>query len=438
MWQPDLSASADWLSARDKAARKRLGQWPTPYWVCEATLRYLTSAEPLPARPLVADPACGDGRWLLAAARQVPDARLIGIDIDPLAIEAARATLSRAGVDAELRCADGLAEGALPDCDLIVGNPPFVRPQHLERASAKALWSRFRAATDKCDLSVCFLELSLSRAPLSALVLPASLLSMRSYAKARELLLSRGVGAVLTLPPNIFGASIDAVLVISSSSDARAAGVLDPQGLSLSGRLSESALAWSVDGELPELPGEPLSRYATVHMGVVCGDYDRYVHTGRRAAADEPTCRGRDVGRFTIADRGELLRYLPEEMLARKPYVAPKSRGLFDVPEKVVLAGASGSEIRAAVDDQRRFPLDSCYVLRERQGGPDTYGLLGLLLSGPVGQWYGRRFRAVRVKGSEIEKIPLPAPPWTEIAEAARARDEIALEEAVRRAYRLD
>jgi hypothetical protein len=429
----DLSAAEAWLAARSEGERKRRGQWPTPWWLCEAVVARL--APELPPGPRITDPACGDGRWLLAMARQRPDARLLGIDSDPLAIEAAKTTLSRAGVSAELVCADALAPGVVPPCDVVVGNPPFVRPQHLPREVARALWARYALATDKCDLSVCFVELALQTAPRLALVLPASLLSLASFQAARAALLSRGLDAIFQVPGDPFEAAVEVVVVMAGAQDRRAAGEVTPEGARLTGTVSAGALAWSLDGALPELGGEPLGRYAQLHMGVVCGDYPRYVHAGRLHPEDRLTCRGRDVQRFFVASRDEYLRYLPQDMLRRKPYVAPKSAELFDVPAKVILAGTTGTELRAAVDHDRRFPLDSCYVVRERTDEVDPYGLLGLLLSQPVGAWYGRRFRAARVKGVEVAQIPVPPPPWPEIAEAARARDERGLEDAVQRAY---
>ena len=79
-------------------------------------------------------------------------------------------------------------------------------------------------------------------------------------------------------------------------------------------------------------------------MGVVCGDYPRYVHRGRQHPDDRPTCRGKDVLRWRILPTDEHVRYDPADMLARKSYVAPKHAGLFDVPRKIVVAGTSGRE----------------------------------------------------------------------------------------------
>ena len=169
-------------------------------------------------------------------------------------------------------------------------------------------------------------------------------------------------------------------------------------------------------------------------MGVVCGSYPEFVHRGSPGPLDRRTCRGRDVQRFHIHDRGELVLYDPREMLRRRPYVAPKNLELFDVAEKVVFSGASGKTLRAAVDTERRFPLDSCYV---SQGDGDVWALCGLLNSSPVNAWYGERFPAVRVKAVELAGLPWPTGPLDRLAEATRAQDQAGLDEAAREAYGL-
>jgi len=431
---PDLRAAERWLDARSPPERKQLGQWPTPWDLCRATIDRL--APRLPARPRLVDPACGDGRWLIAAARRCPGAELWGIDCDPAAIEAARITLRRAGVAAALRCADALLDDVVPECDALVGNPPYVRPQHLSRPYARALWQRFAAMTDKGDLSACFVELATQRAPRAALVVGRSILSLTSFAALRARALQAGVEGVFGLPDRTFDAAVRTLVLQLGPGDDRLVGHYRDGELVTTGTLAVAPDAWSLDGPVPELPGAPLGDWVQFHMGVVCGDYARYVHRGPPGLLDRPTCRGRDVRRFRIEDAGEWLRYDPADMLARKPYVAPKRAELFDVPAKVVIAGATGRRLRAAMDEHRRFPLDSCYVARPRADHIDPWGILGWLGSPVVESWYGARFGAPRVKGVELARIPVPPPErWGALAEAARARDEAAIDRLSREAY---
>lgn len=108
--------------------RRPQGATYTPHVIVRAMLKWAASF----ARPVrVIDPGVGSARFLVAAGRRFADARLIGIDIDPLAAVLARAHLSCAGLadraevilgdyrDLPIRPVDGRT--------LFVGNPPYVR-----------------------------------------------------------------------------------------------------------------------------------------------------------------------------------------------------------------------------------------------------------------------------------------------------------------------
>ena len=150
-----------WLGTSSLAERRVLGQWATPWWIVKACID--AHSHDLPPRPIIVDPCCGDGRWLVGAAQRHPGARLYGYDIDPEMIALAKRALADHGIDAHLEVADTLAEEhTMPRADLVVGNPPFVRPQTLPKPRRRDLWRRFSTATDKADLYACFVERALS------------------------------------------------------------------------------------------------------------------------------------------------------------------------------------------------------------------------------------------------------------------------------------
>ena len=129
----------------------------------------------------ICDPASGDGAFLLAVVRVLGEhleraglppgeaaARaatcIYGVDVDPHAVGAARATL---GVGpAQLQVADALAldwAAAFPAVfdaggfDAVVGNPPYVRQEHL--GAHKPRLRRFASYDGVADLYVYFVEL---------------------------------------------------------------------------------------------------------------------------------------------------------------------------------------------------------------------------------------------------------------------------------------
>ncbi|HEX2032951.1 MAG TPA: HEAT repeat domain-containing protein [Chloroflexota bacterium] len=73
------------------------------------------------------DPTCGSGTLLIECARLAPGARLLGLDISPTAVAAARQNVATAGLAEriEVRRGDATDAGAWPACDLVVANLPF-------------------------------------------------------------------------------------------------------------------------------------------------------------------------------------------------------------------------------------------------------------------------------------------------------------------------
>jgi release factor glutamine methyltransferase len=83
--------------------------------------------------PRILDVGTGSGAIALALADEHPGALVTGIDSSDDALELARANAARLGLDVELVRHDlfaGLPEGPW---DLVVSNPPYIRPDEIQR-----------------------------------------------------------------------------------------------------------------------------------------------------------------------------------------------------------------------------------------------------------------------------------------------------------------
>jgi SAM-dependent methyltransferase len=173
----------------DAADRKRRGAWYTPEDLV-ATVVGAAIGSRLPTR--IVDPACGDGRFLLAAARRVlADGgvpQLVGVDSDPGAVEATTNALRAEGLSFEILLADALTLdwSELGRFDLVIGNPPFL--SQMATATSRGGASR-RGGGPYADAAVEFLALAGQIAEPAggrvAFVLPQSLLSARDAQQVR-------------------------------------------------------------------------------------------------------------------------------------------------------------------------------------------------------------------------------------------------------------
>ncbi len=119
------------------AERHGRGQYFTPFPLIELVLELCAGDPPR----IVMDPACGSGRFLMAARQRWPGCALRGLETDPVALGVARENLPGAALDPE----SFLTAAPTGDVDLLVGNPPYVRDRghkrdvyvdFLERAAA--------------------------------------------------------------------------------------------------------------------------------------------------------------------------------------------------------------------------------------------------------------------------------------------------------------
>lgn len=113
---------------RSPAERRSLGATYTPSPIVTAMISW-AKQQPLPER--VIDPGAGSGRYLVAAARAFRNARLVGVEIDPLAAMLSRANIAVVGAAsrAEIHVADFRAWSVprIAGRTSFIGNPPYVR-----------------------------------------------------------------------------------------------------------------------------------------------------------------------------------------------------------------------------------------------------------------------------------------------------------------------
>jgi len=114
---------------RSPEVRREDGATYTPPAIVTSMIAW-AAGQPVPPVRIV-DPGSGSGRFLIAAARQFPEAQLVAVETDPLALLLLRANARVCGFQDRLtiKAAD-YREVSLPDVDgptLYIGNPPYVR-----------------------------------------------------------------------------------------------------------------------------------------------------------------------------------------------------------------------------------------------------------------------------------------------------------------------
>ena len=146
-----LSSAAMTRSARPSPnyarlrERRKVGAIYTPPNIVQSMMAW-AKEQGSPAR--IVDPGAGSGRFLIAAGHAFPNAKLTGIELDPLAARLLRANLMVHGLSDRatvLQCDYRSANvPRVTGKTLFIGNPPYVR--HHDIPSAWKDWYRAAAA----------------------------------------------------------------------------------------------------------------------------------------------------------------------------------------------------------------------------------------------------------------------------------------------------
>ena len=135
---------AAFASLRSAVQRRKLGATYTPAALIGPMSDWLANHK---RASRVVDPGAGSARFLVAAGQLLPQARLVAVEIDPLASLVARANLTVLGFDgrSEVHTCDfrALTLAPAPGPTAFIGNPPYVR--HHDIAPNWKAWLRKRS-----------------------------------------------------------------------------------------------------------------------------------------------------------------------------------------------------------------------------------------------------------------------------------------------------
>lgn len=389
-------------------SRVERGDWQTPPALAAAVVELVARATGIAPRAVV-EPTCGEGTLLLAAAARFPEARLVGLDIEPRHVEAARAALERApgrrgrasvreadffAVDWERELAsagagsdDGEADGRGEGPLLVLGNPPWVTNATLGALGSgnlpvkdnRAGLRGHDARTGKSNFDVCewmiarLLEAGARRS--AATGAPAVFALLCKSAVARKLVVHVERHGIAVEPVGIwrvdaarhFDVNVEAVLFVARTA------ARDTSAASANAGVVAPERSWPVGATLvAELPAEARSVIAVVD-GVLVADRARYERTRHLAGASDPAWRSgmkHDCARVMElsrrGERGAFTNGLGEE-------VDVEAGSLFPLLKSSDLANGRPPGERAVLVTQRALGEDTADLART---APRTYAYL--------------------------------------------------------------
>jgi hypothetical protein len=367
---------------RSPAERRGSGATYTPLAIVGAMVDWACGAG-APAR--VVDPGSGSGRFLLAAGRAFRRARLLGVEIDPLAALMARGNLAASGLAgrAEIRLCDyrQLELAAVAGSTLFLGNPPYLRHHHIaggwKEWLSRTARARGLAQSALAGLHVHFLLATLCHArpgDRGCLVTAAEWLDVNYGRLARQLLIGPlGLLRLDLVEPSArpFDDALATAVITGFEVGARSrlievrrVGALAP-GDRLAGgrRVARARLAREPRWTALTRAGPPRRSHELVELGELCR-----VHRGQVTGANRVWIAGSDTPRLPA-------RFLvPAVTSARELFAAGTELTLVAPLRRIIALPAAidalpepeRAEVEAFLAWARRQGADRSYVARHR------------------------------------------------------------------------
>ena len=315
--------------------------------------------------------------------------------------------------------------------DVVIGNPPYVRPHKLSSEFKKELWKRFTTFEKKADLYVCFIEKSLSLLRprgAFAFIVSNGCLRLDSFEVLREFILkSTVIHRIVDFDEDVFEATTVKTCILllqkSTATDhvvqaaiASAASQVDslPFRLIPQSKFVENykcIFDLSADAILDVLKNKMklgsinLGQMFDISFGLKTGDDDKFLSRKATTKQHRRLLRGEDVGRYTAVFKGEYVWYVPEEMRAHKQTARPGTSNRFEQPK--VLIRDTGGGLMGTFDDDNFYVKDVLIIEDAAKSPLLLKKLIGVLNSSLMRFYYNSSFPTLHVQRNELASLPI-------------------------------
>ena len=317
--------------------------------------------------------------------------------------------------------------------DVVIGNPPYVRPHYLNDETKRYLWNAFQTYERKADLYVCFIEKSLRLVKpkgLTSFIVSDGWLRLDSFEKIRQYILQNAsVLKIVDFTKDVFdSATVKTCIFIfqegaNENNSVQSAVIDDKVDLNNIVYHSISQAAFnttyknvfdlSIDESSTLLKNKmqsgslPLGSLFSLAFGLKTGDDERFLTFNPSISPDcKKLVRGADINRWTIDFKGEYVIYQPEQMRQNKSTARPGTTERFEQPK--VFVRDTGGGLMATYDDTAYYAKDVILIEHEEQSTILLKTLAALLNSKPLRWYYETTFPTLHVQRDELASLPIP------------------------------
>lgn len=438
----------------------------------------------------ICDPACGSGAFLNAALQflmaehklidemeakltgselifpnienSILENNLYGVDINEESVEIARLALwlrtakphrKLSSLNNNIKCGNSLIsdpeiagekafnwQAEFPQVfakggfDVVIGNPPYVRPHYLTDETKQYLWKAYKTYERKADLYVCFIEKALDIIKpkgFASYIVSDSWLRLDSFELIRQHILQKAdVHRIIDFTKDVFDSATVKTCIFVFQRDATDHNIIHvatiddkvdlnnirynaiPQAEYKTSYkhvfdLSIDSASLTIKKKM-QLSSQTLGELFDLSFGVKTGDDERFLTFDPNISIDcKKLVRGADINRWTIDFKGEYVIYQPEEMRKNKITARPGTAERFEQPK--VLVRDTGGGLMATYDNEAYYVKDVIIVENKEKSIPLLKTLAALLNSKVLRWYYETSFPTLHVQRDELASLPIPS-----------------------------
>ncbi len=315
--------------------------------------------------------------------------------------------------------------------DVVIGNPPYVRPHKLETSDKEALWAQYQVYRAKSDIYACFIQRAidlLKPGGYASYIVSNTFMSLESFAPLRKYILDTCCILYFGLTPKkVFQAATVETVVLGLRKESNEVarrqnrvlvteyqnGAFErvkeiPQGIFYSTYLNIFDLSWdeatlSLSSKI-ELNTDKLSDTVSFCYGLKTGDDAVFLTYAPTTPEHKRLLRRSDFGRFSTEYKGEFVWYVPERMKKHRTTARPGNRERFETTK--ILVQDIGKCLVGTLDDDNFYVKDAL-MLPQRGNGSNLKFVLALINSKLLNYWYAQKFSTLSVAKNAILMLPI-------------------------------
>jgi type I restriction-modification system DNA methylase subunit len=318
--------------------------------------------------------------------------------------------------------------------DVIVGNPPYVRPHNIEVYAKEYYWKHYESFVKKSDLYCCFIQKALELAReggFISYIVSDGWLRLDSFEKIRDLVLRYSqVLKLVQLPEKVFeDATVKTGIFVfkkNGNVGQRQRNIIEIQ------KLNEQSMTYESIRTIPQVFFEntfkkifdtslspevhqfkakieqdtmPLGKLLDIRFGLKTGDDEMFISKKKSTSKHKALLRGENIQRYAYEFEGEYVWYVPEKMRDHKQTARPGESERFEQPK--ILIKDTSTRLGGTLDVENYYVKDVLILTKIDTIGLTLQFILGILNSSVIRFYYESTFPTLHVQNEELSSLPI-------------------------------